>query len=354
MALKRKASGFIKRPTGCLQRPLSTVIQDDHSKRFPWMSSFPETVQITDVGPRDGLQNESSDHIISTEVKLKLIDKLKCAGLRKIECGSFVSPKWVPQMANSAEVFQRLNADSNAGDGTIYVGLVMNQKGIERAVETKVEEVLYVLSPSEEFTSRNMNCSVKESYDRMSIIARYAIDHGVRFRVVISTALGCPYEGHMEPSKVTAILSKMSSDYTKKEIENVIIADTIGVGTAGSTYRLFDHLMERDCGFPFGVHFHDTFGQALSNIVTSMAMGIDIIESSVGGLGGCPYALGATGNVATEDVVYMLHGMGIETGIGLDKLTEASNYITDHLGKDMASSVTRALNAKKARSANST
>eukprot|EP00486_Rosalina_sp_Unknown_P002160 CAMPEP_0201568858 /NCGR_PEP_ID=MMETSP0190_2-20130828/10161_1 /ASSEMBLY_ACC=CAM_ASM_000263 /TAXON_ID=37353 /ORGANISM="Rosalina sp." /LENGTH=318 /DNA_ID=CAMNT_0047990477 /DNA_START=236 /DNA_END=1192 /DNA_ORIENTATION=+ len=314
---------------------------------------MPKTAYITDVGPRDGLQNESK--LIPAQVKVELINKLKQAGLKNIECGSFVSAKWVPQMANSGEVFDILhsmpkNLSSNDNNPT-YIGLVMNRRGIERANDKNVKEVLYVLSASEEFSKRNMNCSVDEAYNRMANMVEYSIENDIIFRAVISTSMGCPYEGHIHPSKVCDIMSKMAMDYTANEINNVIIADTIGVATAGSTYRLLNQIISDNdsFGFEIGVHFHDTYGQALANILTSLSMGVNIIESSVGGLGGCPFAKGATGNVATEEIVYMLNGMDIETGIDLEKLMNASNFITEQLGKDRnASSVTRALNAKKA------
>eukprot|EP01083_Nonionella_stella_P290006 986803_1 len=355
MKLCSKFMGCIRRPHPCIQTYLCThqkyafsAVLDDHHKNFSWIQSFPKTAYITDVGPRDGLQNESKDHIIPTEVKVELIQKLQTAGIKKIECGSFVSAKWVPQMANSGDVFDTLHeSKSDIDQDVTYIGLVLNQTGMQRAVEKNVKEVLYVLSPSEEFTKRNMNSTVQQVYDKMADIVACAVDHNVSFRVVISTALGCPYEGDIAPTKVTELMRKMALDYSNKEIKDVIIADTIGVGTAGSTYRLLDHVLcANDFGFDLGVHFHDTYGQALSNILTSLSMNVNIIESSVGGLGGCPFAKGATGNVATEDVIYMLNGLGIQTNVDLEQLGIASNFITEYLNKKNVARVTMALNAK--------
>ena len=333
-------------PTSRLSKYAFCRTLETHHKALPWLSNFPKTASITDVGPRDGLQAEPKAKIMPATVKVELIERLRQAGLKKIECGSFVSPKWVPQMANSEEVFEVLHAD--ASHDTSYVGLVMNQRGMDRAVAKQVKEVLYVLSPSDEFCRRNMNCSAQEAYGRIASIADCCVDNGVVLRVVISTALGCPYEGRMEPRKVGELMARLAMDYSTKEVEGVVLADTIGVATAGSTYRLLDHLLcQHDFGFEIAVHFHDTYGQALANLLTSLSMGVRAIESSVGGLGGCPYAPGATGNVATEDVVYMLDGMGIETGIDLQALRAASNFIAGHLEKDIASNVARALNAKE-------
>ena len=256
-------------------------------------------------------------------------------------------------MANSGEVFDILHSlpkNISKNDEATYIGLVMNRRGIERANDKNVKEVLYVLSASEEFSKRNMNCSVDEAYNRMANIVEYSIENDIIFRAVISTSLGCPYQGPIEPQKVCDIMSKMAMDYSPNEIDNIIIADTIGVATAGSTYKLLNKIISDNdsFGFEIGVHFHDTYGQALANILTSLSMGVNIIESSVGGLGGCPFAIGATGNISTEDIVYMFHGMGIQTGIDLDKLIIASNFITEQLGKDRnSSSVTRAINAKR-------
>lgn len=315
------------------------------------IDSLPETVHITDVGPRDGLQNETK--ILSPQIKIQLINMLKNAGLKNIECGSFVNPKLVPTMANTDQVFDILNKDNESGDDdTTYIGLVLNKKGMERAIDKNVKQVLYVLSASQEFSKRNMNCSTDEVYDRMRDIVKLATSNNITFRVVISTALGCPYQGNIDPLKVCDIINKISKDYTLNEIENIIIADTIGIASAGSINELLNEIIVKNDSFGFknklGIHFHDTYGQALTNILISLSYGINIIESSVGGLGGCPFAKGATGNVATEDIVYMLNGLGIKTNIDLDKLIDASNFITEQLGKDKnASSVARAINAKR-------
>ncbi len=299
---------------------------------------LPQKVKLVEVGPRDGLQNEKET--IPAEVKIALVDRLSAAGFPNIEAASFVSPKWVPQMATSAEVMARIERRP----GTIYSVLVPNMKGFEAAVAARADEVVIFGAASEAFSQKNINCTIAESIARFDEVARAAKAHGIRLRGSVSCSLGCPYQGEVAPEAVADVVRRMR-DLGCDEID---IADTIGVGTAGQVQRLFGHL---SAVFPIdrlAGHFHDTYGQALANILAALQAGVSIFHSSVAGLGGCPYAKGATGNVATEDVVYLLRGLGIHTGVDLEAVVEAGQFISAHLGRKSASRAGNAIAARRA------
>jgi len=300
--------------------------------------SFPGQVKIVEVGPRDGLQNEAST--VPAEIKVQLIEMLADAGLPVVESGAFVSPKWVPQMATSAEVFTRIRRRADVS----YPMLVPNLKGLELALAAGVEEVALFAASTETFSQKNTNCSIAESIDRFNAVIDEAQAAGVKIRGYISCVLGCPYEGEVSFETVSMIAQKM----LEKGCYEVSLGDTIGVGTAGLATELIEVLSRQLPVAQLAAHFHDTYGQALANIHAVMQCGIAVVDSSVAGLGGCPYAKGATGNVATEDVVYMLHGMGIETGVDMDRLLEAGRFISDFLGREPVSRAATALLRKKA------
>ena len=301
-------------------------------------STLPKKVRIVDVGPRDGLQNEKA--IVPSDVKVALIDRLADAGVPSIETTSFVSPKWVPQMADAAEVMARIRRKP----GVTYAVLTPNMKGFDGALAAKADEVVVFGAASEAFSQKNINCSIAESIERFAPVARAARDAGMRVRGVISCCLGCPYQGKVRPEAVAYVVKVMRDI----GVHHVGIADTIGVGTPVATQRAMEAALAIFPAHEVSGHFHDTYGQALANVYASLELGIATFDASVAGLGGCPYAKGATGNVATEDVVYMLHGLGIETGIDLDRLRDAGRYISDHLGRPSGSRVARALAAKDA------
>jgi hydroxymethylglutaryl-CoA lyase len=300
--------------------------------------SFPKHVKIVEVGPRDGLQNESST--VPAEIKVQLVEKLSAAGLSVIEVGAFVSPKWVPQMATSAEVFTRVDKQPDVS----YPMLVPNLKGLELALAAGVEEIALFAAASETFSQKNTNCSIAESIERFNEVIDHAQAAGVKIRGYVSCVLGCPYEGEVSFDTVSMITQELFD----KGCYEVSLGDTIGVGTAGQARELIELLAKHVPVQQLAAHFHDTYGQALANIHAVMQCGITVIDSSVAGLGGCPYAKGATGNVATEDVVYMLDGMGIETGVDMDKLLEAGRFISDFLGREPVSRAATALLRKKA------
>ena len=298
---------------------------------------LPSKVRILDVGPRDGLQNEKG--VIAADVKVGLIDRLTDAGLPAIEAASFVSPKWVPQMADGAEVMARIRRKP----GVAYPVLVPNMKGFESALAAKVEEVAVFASASESFSQKNINTSIAESLTRFEPVVAAAREHGIRVRGYVSCTLGCPYEGDVAP-EAAASVARLLYEMGCYEIS---VADTIGTGTPGKTKAMIEA-----CGAHVPVeklagHYHDTYGQALANIYASLECGVAVFDSSVAGLGGCPYAKGATGNVATEDVVYMLHGLGIGTGIDLDRVIDAGEFICAALGRPTNSRVGRAMLAKR-------
>lgn len=301
-------------------------------------SVLPMAVKIVEVGPRDGLQNEKQT--ISAEVKIDLVNRLSDAGIPNVEAVSFVSPKWVPQMATSSEVMQGIQRRP----GTIYSALVPNMKGFDAALAAKMDEVVIFGAASEAFSQKNINCSIAESIERFRDVAQAAKQHGMRLRGSVSCALGCPYQGEVTPEAAADVVRRMR-DLGCDEID---IADTIGIGTAGQVKRVFERAakefpLERLAG-----HFHDTYGQALANIYAALEVGVVIYHSSVAGLGGCPYAKGATGNVATEDVLYLMHGLGISTGVSLDAVVDAGQFISEQLGRKSSSRAGSAIAAKRA------
>ncbi|MCA3134869.1 MAG: hydroxymethylglutaryl-CoA lyase [Rhodocyclaceae bacterium] len=301
----------------------------------------PASVRIVDVGPRDGLQNEPGN--VPTAVKVELIERLAAAGLPAVEATSFVSPKWVPQMADAAEVMAALARRP----GTSYPVLVPNLKGLEGALAAGAREVAVFAAASEAFSRRNINCSIEESLARFEPVCAQALAAGVKVRGYVSCVLGCPYEGEVTPeavARVSACLSEMGC-------YEVSLGDTIGVGTADQTQRMVEAVTRHVPVERLAGHFHDTYGQALANIVAAMDLGVATFDSSVAGLGGCPYAKGATGNVATEDVLYLLHGLKVHTGVDLEAVVDAGSFICEAIGRANASRAGRAMAAKRGRAA---
>ena len=294
--------------------------------------SFPKSVSIVEVGPRDGLQNEAQT--VPTETKIELIRRLAASGLKTIEATAFVSPKWVPQMADHAEVLRGLPHEK----GVSYPVLVPNLRGFEEAVPAGATEVAVFAAASETFSQRNINCSIADSLDRFAPIFAAARAANVRVRGYVSCALGCPYEGDINPDKVADVAAALF----ESGCYEVSLGDTIGVGTPNRTIELIKTVGGRMPVDRLAGHFHDTYGQALVNIYAALSMGVQVFDASVSGLGGCPYAPGATGNVATEDLLYMLNGMGIETGVDLDRLVAAGAFICEKLGRQTRSRVARA------------
>jgi isopropylmalate/homocitrate/citramalate synthase len=294
--------------------------------------TFPKRVEIVEVGPRDGLQNEAQ--ILSVEGKAELIEALARAGLTRIEVGSFVSPAAAPQMATTREVLQRLGPRS---DLRLSV-LVPNLRGLSAALAAGAREIAVFAAATESFSERNINCSIAESLDRFSQVVAEARRQGVRARGYVSCALGCPYEGAVAPQQTAAVARELRA----LGCSEISLGDTIGVGTPFAARALID-IVARDVGLEnLAVHFHDTYGQALANIFACLEAGVAVIDASVSGLGGCPYAPGASGNVATEDVVYMLNGMGVDTGVDLGALLEAGAAVALRLGRAPESAVARA------------
>lgn len=278
---------------------------------------FPQYVRLVEVGPRDGLQNESRP--ISVDDKVRLVDDLSAAGLRQIEAGSFVSPRWVPQMAGSGEVFARIQRREQI----IYSALTPNIKGFEDALHAGVAEVAVFAAASQTFSQRNINCSISDSLERFVPIMAAAGLHGVRVRGYVSCVLGCPYEGEVPAQQVAAVANELIA----MGCHEVSLGDTIGVGTPSAVRQLLNVVAAQIPRNKLAGHFHDTYGQALANVYASLLEGISVFDTSVAGLGGCPYAKGASGNVATEDVLYMLNGMGIVTGVDLDRVIDAGQRI---------------------------
>lgn len=302
------------------------------------LPALPDAVKIVEVGPRDGLQNEAVS--ISAETKIELVNRLTRAGFANIEAASFVSPKWVPQMASSEQVM----AGITRKPGVVYSALTPNLRGFEAALAAKADEVVIFGSASEAFSQKNINCSIAESIERFRDVAAAAKEHGLRLRGSISCTMGCPYQGKVDPRDVAAVVRQMR----ELGCDEIDIADTIGVGTARQVQDVMRHAMAEFPVQQLSGHFHDTYGQALANIYASLEVGIRIFHSSVAGLGGCPYAKGATGNVATEDVLFMLHGLGIRTGIDLDQVVDAGQFIAAQLGRKPVGRAGNAIAAKRA------
>ena len=295
--------------------------------------AIPQQVKIVEVGPRDGLQNESKP--ITLQDKITLVNNLSETGLKYIETGSFVSPRWVPQMANSDEVF----ADIKRHPSITYAALTPNLKGLERAIDAKADEVAVFVAASEQFSQKNTHCSIAESLERVQPIMAEAKQAGLRVRGYISCVLGCPYQGEVEKN----IVAKLAKSLIQLGCYEVSLGDTIGVGTAGKAQQLIHHIKKDVAVEQLAVHYHDTYGQALANIYASLELGISTIDSSIAGLGGCPYAPGASGNVATEDLVYLLQGLEIESGVDLNKLIGAGQEICQALGRKTQSKAASAL-----------
>jgi hydroxymethylglutaryl-CoA lyase len=300
--------------------------------------TLPSHVKLVEVGPRDGLQNEAQT--IPAEVKVALIDRLTEAGFANIEAASFVSPKWVPQMATSAEVM----ANIRRKPGIIYSALTPNMKGFEAALAAQADEVVIFGAASEAFSQRNINCSIAESIERFRDVAQAAKQNGMRLRGSISCAFGCPYQGEVAPASVADVVRRLR----ELGCDEIDIADTIGVATPNQVRTVYQTAAREYPLAQLSGHFHDTYGQALANIYAALECGVAIFHSSVAGLGGCPYAKGATGNVATEDVLYLLNGLGIATGIDLDAVVDAGQFIAKHLGRKAASRAGNAIAAKRA------
>ncbi len=302
------------------------------------MSSLPASVSIVDVGPRDGLQNEKQ--MIPAAVKVELVDRLTAAGFRNIEVTSFVSPKWVPQMADAAEVMAQITRKP----GVVYSVLTPNMKGFEGALAARADEIVVFGAASEAFSQKNINCSIAESIERFAPVCEAARAHGIRIRGAISCALGCPYQGEVKPEAVgyVAMLLKQIG------VQHCGVADTIGVGTPRATQAAMEAALKHYDLKDVSGHFHDTYGQAVGNVYACLEMGISTFDTSIAGLGGCPYAKGATGNVATEDVLYLLRGLGIETGIDLDQVVAIGQWISGILNRKAFARAGNAIAAKKA------
>jgi isopropylmalate/homocitrate/citramalate synthase len=301
---------------------------------------YPASVTVYEVGPRDGLQNEARE--VPTEAKVRYIEMLAGAGLRAIEATAFVHPKAIPQLADATEVMRRIARK----EGVRYPVLVPNENGMRRALEVGVGEVAVFTAASEGFTKANINCTIEESYERFRPVLALASELSIPVRGYVSTAFGCPYEGFVPEEKVREVALRL----LELGVAELSIGDTIGVGTPGDVERVIGLLLRDIPAKRIAVHFHDTRGTALANVLAALQMGIVTVDSSSAGLGGCPYAPGASGNLATEDLVYMLHGMGIETGVDLEKLTEASRYITAVMGRAPAGRYVQAWLATSAQS----
>ena len=294
---------------------------------------LPSHVRIVEVGPRDGLQNEKQ--LIDIDTKVALIDCLANAGFTHIEAGSFVNPKWVPQMADSAAVFKKINRRDNVS----YAALTPNIKGFERAIEANANEVAIFASASESFSQKNINCSIAESLERFIPVMQAAKANNIRVRGYVSCVAGCPYEGDIPAAKVAEVAKALYG----MGCYEISLGDTIGVGTPSLINTMINAVTESTPIEKIAVHFHDTYGQAIANSYAALQLGVSVIDSSIAGLGGCPYAEGASGNVATEDVLYLLKGLNIKTGINLSAAIAAGNYISERLGRKNGSKVARAM-----------
>ncbi|CAG4894956.1 hydroxymethylglutaryl-CoA lyase [Paraburkholderia saeva] len=298
--------------------------------------ALPQSVKIVEVGPRDGLQNEKE--FVPTRIKIDLIDRLSAAGFRNVESASFVSPKWVPQMADGADVM----AGIARRPGTIYSVLTPNLRGLEGALAAQADEIVIFGAASEAFSQKNINCSIAESIARFEPVTQTAKAAGLRIRGSVSCSLGCPYQGEVPVASVVDVVERFAA----LGCDEIDIADTIGVGTPKRTREVFEAVTKVFPRERLSGHFHDTYGQALANIYAALNEGIEIYHASVAGLGGCPYAKGATGNVATEDVLYLMNGLGIETGIDLAQVVAIGDFISTATGKANASRAGKALLAK--------
>jgi hydroxymethylglutaryl-CoA lyase len=301
------------------------------------LSTLPSFIYLTDVGARDGLQNEKQT--VSTAVKVELVNRLSAAGFRNVEATSFVSPKWVPQMSDAAQVMERITRKP----GVTYSVLTPNMQGFEAALAAGATEVVIFGAASEAFSQRNINCSIAESIARFEPVAKAATAKRIRLRAAVSCALGCPYQGEVSIESVVDVVQR----FKDLGCDEIGIADTIGVGTAERVKRVLEAAARVYPLAQLSGHYHDTYGQALANVYASLEVGVSRFDASVGGLGGCPYAKGATGNVATEDVVYLLHGLGIDTGIDLNALIDAGVFISDAIGKPYSSRAGKAMLAKR-------
>ena len=304
---------------------------------------IPEQVTLVEVGARDGLQNESVP--VATADKVELVHRLAAAGLREIEVTSYVSPKWVPQMADNAQVMGAITRQPGVRYSVLTPNLMGLQAALAGPVHTRPDEVVVFGSASQAFSQRNINCSIEQSIERFAPVVAAALAAGVKVRAAISCALGCPYQGEVTPDEVEHLVKL----FKQIGVQHCGVADTIGVGTPRRVQAVMARALKHYPLDQVSGHFHDTYGQALVNIYACLEMGIHIFDASVAGLGGCPYAKGATGNVATEDVVFMLHGMGVETGIDLDALVDAGIFISDLLGRPPVSRVGKALLIKRGR-----
>ncbi len=313
-----------------LSKPLATLFASLHMK-------LPPSVTLVEVGPRDGLQNEKQ--AVPASVKIELVHRLQAAGLKNIEVTSFVSPKWVPQMADNAEVL----AGIQRKPGVRYSVLTPNMQGFEAALLSQPDEIVVFGAASEAFSQKNINCSISESMERFRPVVAAALAQGVAVRGAISCALGCPYEGEIAPERVALVARLMR----EMGVQHVGVADTIGVGTPRKVQAALDAALRHYPLDAVSGHFHDTYGQALANTLAALELGISSFDTSVAGLGGCPYAKGATGNVATEDVVFMLQGMGVDTGIDLEGLVDASAFISQHLQRAPNSRAATALLSRR-------
>ncbi|XP_037069185.1 hydroxymethylglutaryl-CoA lyase, mitochondrial-like [Pollicipes pollicipes] len=337
---RRCAASLLKR--SCSQtRQLNAVLQSaagGGGARRAASGGPPDAVRIVEVGPRDGLQNEPT--AVPTAVKVELIERLARAGLRSIEAASFVSARWVPQMADGAAVLAAVSRPA----GVRYPVLVPNMRGLHAALEAGADEVAIFGAASEAFSRRNINCSIDESFARFQPVVEAARAAGVRVRGYVSCVCGCPYEGAVAPAAVAAVARRMH----RLGCYEISLGDTIGVGTPGAVRAMLEAVQREVPAGALAIHCHDTYGQALANILTALQMGVRVVDASVAGLGGCPYARGASGNVATEDVVYMLHGLSIETGVELPALVDAGAFICEKLNRANMSKVAQAMLAKRA------
>ena len=298
--------------------------------------NLPQRVRLVEVGPRDGLQNEARP--VPVDVKVELIDRLTAAGHVTVESGSFVSPKWVPQMASTDEVMARIARKP----GVSYPVLVPNKQGMNGAIEAGCDEVAVFTAASEAFCRRNTNCSIDESFERFTPVIEAARKHAIRVRGYISTVVACPYDGDVAPAKVAEVADRLF----RMGCYEISLGDTIGVGTPARCVAMVDAVAERVPRDKLAAHFHDTYGLSLANILAVMERGISVFDTAVAGLGGCPYAKGASGNVGTEDVIYMLNGLGIDHGVDLDSIADIGRFICAALGREPASKVAQALKAK--------